>query len=209
MKTSKPLALRLRESCAVDAKTGCWMWFKMLDRDGYPRMKTGSHRDRTRKHSGAHRISYETFIGPIPEGLVIDHICRNRACINPRHLRVVSPRRNSIENSVATPAINAAKTHCKRGHPLIGENLWVNSHGERQCRTCERMRGRNREAKRRKLAGIVAVGKGGLRKLQTHCKNGHKFTPENTYTRINPSTGYAMRKCKACILASNAKRRKH
>src|ERR1051326_5431077 len=110
-----PLETRLRNNSVVDEK-GCWVWQKQLDRDGYPRMKTGSHAEGTRKHSGAHRVSYKVFVGAIPAGLQIDHKCINRACINPSHLRVVTNRINTLQNSISMPAINAAKTHCKRGH---------------------------------------------------------------------------------------------
>jgi hypothetical protein len=90
-----------------------------------------------------HRIAYEIGVGPIPEGLVIDHLCRTRGCMNPTHLDPKTNRANLLApGSVALAAINAAKTHCKRGHELAPDNLvgWDLARGKRRCATCVRMR---------------------------------------------------------------------
>lgn len=75
------------------SQSGCWVWHRNLDAQGYGRVWQG------RKRYRAHRVSYENAKGPIPDGLVIDHICRNRACINPDHLRAVTPTVNATENT--------------------------------------------------------------------------------------------------------------
>jgi hypothetical protein len=87
---------------------------------------------------GVHRIVYEREVGPIPAGLVVDHMCRNRACCNVDHLRVVTYQVNATENVVGSgPQVNAAKTHCKRGHEFSPENTYRLPRG-RECRTCKR-----------------------------------------------------------------------
>jgi hypothetical protein len=95
-----------------------------------------------RGQSPIHRYVWERLVGPIPDGMVLDHMCRNRACCNPDHLRVVSPKVNSTENVVGSGWQKlAARTHCKNGHEFSPENTrqgWTANH--RVCRTCERER---------------------------------------------------------------------
>lgn len=90
----------------------CYLWKGWLDRDGY-----GSFFFR-RKSRRAHRVAYFMKNGPIPDKMVVDHLCKNRNCVNPEHLRIVTAKENSLENSNSVGAINAAKTHCKNGHPF-------------------------------------------------------------------------------------------
>lgn len=91
------------------------------------------------KTTYAHRAIYENVNGPVPDGMVLDHLCRNRDCVNPDHLEPVTNKEN-ILRGVSPAAINARKTHCVRGHALTGENLFINSNGRRVCRTCARNR---------------------------------------------------------------------
>ena len=111
-------------------QTRCWPWLAAKTGWGY-----GSFDIKGRDYK-AHRIAYELLIGPIPEGLTLDHLCRNRACVNPAHLEAVSMRTNLLRG-VGPPAQNAAKTHCPAGHPYDLFNT-RSYHGKRHCRTCSR-----------------------------------------------------------------------
>lgn len=106
------------------------------------------------KNYQAHRLSYEVFVGPIPDGLFLDHLCRVTNCINPDHLEPVTPAENNKRGNGAS-GINARKTHCKRGHPLSGDNLYF--YGDRKARQCRRCHA-NREVIRReiRLATVIA-----------------------------------------------------
>lgn len=93
------------------------------------------------KSKSAHRYSYELFKGDIEKGMTIDHLCRNRACVNPNHLESVTNKENVLRGFGLT-AINARKTHCLRGHILSGENLYVHKNNYRACKQC--MKNRNK-----------------------------------------------------------------
>jgi hypothetical protein len=83
----------------------------------------------------AHRLVYEELVGPIPEGMELDHLCRNTSCVNPAHLEPV-PHRVNVLRGVGPTAENAVKTECVNGHPLTGRNLCIRKEGGRKCRTC-------------------------------------------------------------------------
>lgn len=123
-----PLRERLMLKIEI-APDNCWVWKGVIAYDGYGVAKVDNKRYR------AHRLVYETFKAPIPDGLVIDHLCRNRACCNPDHLEPVTTRVN-ILRGVGPSALAAVKTACAKGHPFAGSNLIIRSNGQRACRIC-------------------------------------------------------------------------
>lgn len=106
----------------------CWN-YRVVSHYGYGRIGIDY-----RKYQ-AHRFSWEINVGPIPEGLDLDHLCRNRACVNPSHLEPVTRQVNLLRGVGAT-ATNAAKEFCKRGHEFTPENTMVRKEGWRNCRAC-------------------------------------------------------------------------
>jgi hypothetical protein len=100
----------------------------------------------------AHRWAFEHWVGPIPDGHYVDHFrypqdgCIGPPCVNPEHLRPATPRENVLRGDTFA-ARNAAKTHCKRGHPLSGDNLRIGTRGNRLCRCCARLFARERRAR--------------------------------------------------------------
>lgn len=116
-----------------EPNTGCWLWARALRPDGYAR--TTQQIADGRKGVYVHRAAWETVNGPIPVGMMVDHICRVRSCCNPDHLRVVTPRINAIENSIGFAARHAAKLACGRcGGPLV----YVERVRQRLCPACQR-----------------------------------------------------------------------
>jgi len=110
------------------APDDCWIWQASGAR-GYGLFWNGT------RQTAAHRFAYESVKGPIPPGLVLDHLCRNPPCVNPAHLEAVTDRVNLLRGDTI-PARHAAKTHCPQGHPYSGENLYVGPTGRRGCRIC-------------------------------------------------------------------------
>lgn len=119
-------------SGAVEDENGCFVWQRATT-SGYGRIKRPGGRSGMMP---AHRAAYELRVGPIPPGMVIDHLCRNRACINPEHLEVVTNREN-ILRGVSSAAQRARKTHCPKGHPYDEANTYIRpTTGNRECRSC-------------------------------------------------------------------------
>lgn len=116
-----------------DKETGCWNWTDHLDVKGYGRISVNAYPE------VASRTAYRLYIGKIPDGLHIDHLCRNPSCVNPQHLEAVTNKENCRRGIVAEVhrARQAAKTHCKHGHPFSGDNLYV-SRKQRVCITCRK-----------------------------------------------------------------------
>lgn len=131
-------AVKFIEHVRVENPSGCWVWQGRIDRGGYGRC---AH---FRKETLAHRFAYAWLVGPIPRGRgknipVVDHICKNRKCCNPLHLRLVSNERN-ILNSESPAIVNRRKTHCVRGH-VLPEPRRVGKHGKlmRTCKVCKKI----------------------------------------------------------------------
>ena len=120
---------------------GCWHWTGYLNHDGYGRLRLGG------RQVMAHRAVYEAERGPIPSGLTIDHLCRNRSCVNPSHMEPVALKVNILRGT-SPQAHNAAKSSCKRGHEFSGDNLGIDKHGYRYCRKCRVDGDRARYARR-------------------------------------------------------------
>lgn len=128
----RPAIERFRALTALDAN-GCLVWTGYIQSNGYARHWVDG------KNLIAHRWSYEYHVGPIPEGMQIDHLCRNRRCVNPEHLEVVTPAENSRRSTSAEAARarGARITHCPRGHPYDEENTLFDRKGGRSCRECK------------------------------------------------------------------------
>ncbi len=135
-----PDAARFFEKVGLPDVNGCWPWLGKLTKAGkggpggygkfYPAKEVGEKRPAVM----AHRYSYELFRGKIQDGLEPDHLCRNRACVNPWHLEAVTHKVNMLRGHVPQ-AVNALKTHCNNGHPLSGDNLRMEGQS-RRCRAC-------------------------------------------------------------------------
>lgn len=126
---------------AVDP-SGCLVWTASTFSTGYGQFKHGG------RTVTAHRFGYTALVGPIPDGLVLDHLCRNKRCAAPDHLEPVTDRVNILRGDTLA-ALLAAKTHCLNGHPFDEVNTRIDSRGMRQCRTCEGDRRVARYAKKR------------------------------------------------------------
>lgn len=111
----------------------CWNWTSVLTYAGYGQITIPGHRV-----ARAHRVAFELLICEIPEGLQLDHLCRNRRCVNPWHLEPVNGRVNTMRGT-SFAAVNAAKTHCDNGHPFDEANTrWYKTKRGAPARTCRK-----------------------------------------------------------------------
>lgn len=120
----------------ITKRNGCWLWEGPLDRDGYGMFYL------RRRNRRAHRVGWFLLRGEIPRGMVVNHKCGHRHCVNPQHLEIVTTRQNSLKDSRAVGAVNARKTHCAKGHPYDRQYG-----GQRYCSTCDREKQRRLRAK--------------------------------------------------------------
>lgn len=153
----------------------CWTWTAQINNQGYAVLGVAS------RPAAAHRFAYQLLVGPIPEGLHLDHLCRNRGCVNPSHLEPVTCRENLLRGNTHA-AMNVAKTHCPHGHEYTTENTGTYK-GSRYCRTCGRLRARTR------------FGYQGNPRPEerTQCPRGHPYDEANTYV-----TRSGHRTCRTC-----------
>jgi hypothetical protein len=124
--------------------TGCWPWLASVTtrRGGYGQFRVG------RKTRRAHVVAYELGVGPVPAGKVLDHLCRNPACVNPAHLEPVEHGENTRRGN-GPSAIAFRANRCLRGHPRSPENTYVKPNGKRECRVCARSAQQRRRELRR------------------------------------------------------------
>lgn len=161
---------------------GCWIWTGARTTAGYGHFTLS----KPRRGVYAHRFAYELLVGPIPDGLPLDHLCRNRRCVNPAHLEPVTHRENILRGTSPIPA-NAVKTHCDQGHEFTPENTYIYSDGGRKCRTCRRLQQR-RYVEAKQGRPVIPRGE------KTHCPRGHPYDGENLY--VVPASGF--RQCRTC-----------
>lgn len=170
---------------------GCWHWTEPINAGGYGVFSAGGMKRL------AHRASYTLFMGPIPAGLELDHLCHtldvgcpggegdpHRRCVYPGHLEPVTELENALRGR-GPSAVNAAKTHCKNDHEFTPENTYVDPQGGRECRTC-------RKAQREEW---LRVHHPGVRHgTETHCPQDHPYEGDNLI--ITSHGGRACRECK-------------
>lgn len=115
----------------IDKDTGCWNWNRSLLQNGYGQVWDGERR------VTAHSLSYRIYVGDIVDNNVVDHICRNRKCVNPKHLRQITSAKNVLIGEGVT-ALNARKTHCVNGHEFTEKNTYIvkKRNNGRYCKQC-------------------------------------------------------------------------
>lgn len=133
----RPAIERFREKTKPGAN-GCLEWTAYRNSNGYGRFKPGTGMNMALSH----RWAYEFHVGPIPPGMVIDHLCRNTSCVNPAHLEAVTQRTN-----IQRGRGNGSKTHCPHGHPYSGSNLRI-YRGARVCVSCQERKNRARSERK-------------------------------------------------------------
>lgn len=183
-----------------EPNSGCWLWILAPDKDGYGSLK------RNRRTIRAHRFTYEQLVGPIPDGMELDHLCANKCCVNPQHLEPVTTLQNvqRMQNRVAgardrlgetSKARRDKRTHCPKGHSYSGDNLRTTSI-QRVCRACARENMRayrlpeklRREAKRAEEREIL------LERIKAMILGGYSIA--DICTRCGVSSAYIHREFK-------------
>ena len=125
----------VEKKISPEPNSGCWLWTAAINEHGYGTLRLGRHKGKTQNYL-AHRFTFEFYNGPILDGSILDHTCRQRACVNPDHLEAVTHRVN-ILRGVGVSAQNAKKLKCDSGHSL--ETAYLIGHrAHRKCRECQR-----------------------------------------------------------------------
>lgn len=165
----------------------CVLWVGSVMKNGYGRCGWQG------KVRLAHRVVWalDKGLDDIQSFGELDHLCRNRSCVNPSHLEEVT-RKENIVRSNSLSAINSRKTHCKNGHEFAGENLIINKSGSRSCRICSREHWR--KVSRKKGSPERSFSN------EERCANGHEWTKKNTYV-----TKKGKKECRTCRSISSAK----
>lgn len=175
-----PIALPILERLLrrVEVTASCWNWTGNIDKTGYGHIET-----REGKAQLVHRVAYQSLVGAIPDGKEMDHLCRNRRCVNPDHLEPVT-RQENVRRGIAAVVNRArgqARTHCRNGHPYNEANTYIARSGKRDCRACWRERERT-----------FAIVRAARSRERTHCPQGHPYDEINTYMF------YGHRQCREC-----------
>jgi hypothetical protein len=137
--TRIPFETRFWHFAMPEPNSGCWIWMGHVSPNGYAKSKFGYKSDGTRRTDTVHRQAYEYFVGPIPQGMDLDHRCRLRCCVNPDHLEPVTRSVNNKRGLLS--ALRPIRTHCKHGHALLPENVFfLKDRAGAMCRTCRRQR---------------------------------------------------------------------
>ncbi len=139
---------RFDEKYQKGSSDECWQWLASTNEQGYGQIKADYGLGNKKYY--AHRVAFEKAKGPVPEGLVVDHICKNPGCVNSAHLRAVTKLENTMIGN-GFYAVNGRKTHCDRGHLFSPENTVIRSDGgKRRCRICKNFQEKRR---RRQVRG--------------------------------------------------------
>lgn len=180
---------RLAGKIEVDESSGCWMWQGALH---HGRAVGGHYGSIGFQGSSllAHRAVWLATVGPIPDGLHLDHLCRTPPCVNPDHLEPVTPAENFRRGE--HKSVMFGRGVCHRGHDLDDQGVRVRPDGTRECNACCRLR----EGYKGNVPNVD----------KTHCVNGHEFTAENTIRRT--SGGRMCRQCGRDATARYLKRKK-
>ncbi len=142
----KPIIERLKAKVDFDHPSGCWLWLGSKGPGGYGRLSRGRVGE---GQAMAHRAMWEHEVGPIPDGMELHHECLTPACVNPAHLRPVTPLEN--KRMIRGRNANTDKTRCVNGHEFTPENTYRRPKGGRSCKACQTERCRRYESARTRV----------------------------------------------------------